>query len=390
MRLAFVTSHPIQYYAPLFRALAQRLDLVVFFAHRATASDQAKAGFGVGFDWDVALLAGYAHEFLRNLAYRPALDRFSGCDTPEIGERLREGRLDVVLVQGWYLKCFLQAAFAAKLQGLPLIARGDSHLDTPRSMLKRAAKSAVYPALLRLFDAALYVGQRSRAYWTHYGYPASRLFFSPHCVDAAWFAGRATAQARVELRAALGIGVETKVALFAGKLVPYKRPLDLVAAAVGLRGVGRDFRILVAGSGPLEREMSAAADAAGVPCHMLGFCNQTMMPKVYATADVLILPSDGRETWGLVANEALACGRPVVLSDAVGSAPDLAADGTSGRVFPVGNVEALAGAVAEMLASPPSSRAIESKSAAYSIERAAEGILLASEFVTNQRTGNGY
>ena len=146
MRLAFVTSHPIQYYAPLFRALAQRLDLVVFFAHRATPSDQAKAGFGVEFEWDVGLLSGYCHEFLRNVATRPALDRFAGCDTPAIAERIRKGRFDAVLVQGWYLKCFLQAIFAAKRQRLPLIVRGDSHLDTPRSVLKRGAKSVIRTA----------------------------------------------------------------------------------------------------------------------------------------------------------------------------------------------------------------------------------------------------
>jgi glycosyltransferase involved in cell wall biosynthesis len=386
MRLAFVTSHPIQYYAPLFRALAQRLDLVVFFAHRATASDQAKAGFGVGFDWDVDLFSGYAHEFLRNVANRPSLDRFSGCDTPESGERLLGKRFDVVLVQGWYLKCFLQAAFAAKRQRLPLIVRGDSHLDTPRSVLKRAAKSAVYPAFLRLFDAALYVGVRSLSYWKRYGYPASRLFLSPHCVDAAWFAARATAPARAELRARLGIGLETKVALFAGKLVPFKRPIDLITAAARLRAGGRDLCILVAGAGPLDREVSAAASAAGVPLHMLGFCNQTMMPKAYAAADVLVLPSDGRETWGLVANEALACGRPIVLSDAVGSAPDLAADGSAGGVFPLGNVAALADATAEVLDCPPSPGAIAAKSAAYSLESATDGILRACAFVTDRRT----
>jgi glycosyltransferase involved in cell wall biosynthesis len=172
--------------------------------------------------------------------------------------------------------------------------------------------------------------------------------------------------------------------------LPFKRPMDVISAAGRLNARGREVHVLVAGAGPLEREIAAAAGAAGVPLHMLGFCNQTMMPKAYATADVLILPSDGRETWGLVANEALACGRPVVLSDAVGSAPDLAADGSSGRVFPVGNLEALADAVAEVLDSPPSSRAIETKSAAYSLERAAEGILHASEFVTKQRTSNGH
>jgi len=385
MRLAIVASHPIQYHAPLFRELARQLDLTVFFGHRATPSDQANAGFGLGFDWDIDLLSGYAHTFLRNIARRPALDRFAGCDTPEIGERLRQGRFDAVLVQGWHLKTFLQAVFAAKCQGLPVLVRGDSHLDTPRSALKRTAKFAIYPAFLRLFDAALYVGDRSRTYWIHYGYPASRLFFSPHCVDTDWFAARATAQARAELRTRLGIQSEAKVALFAGKLVPFKRPLDVIAAAARLRAGGRDLRLLIAGAGPLASEVSAAAVTAGVPLHMLGFCNQTMMPQAYAAADVLVLPSDGRETWGLVANEALACGLPVVLSDAVGSAPDLAGNGSAGRLFPAGNVGALARTIGDLLDSPPSSAAIAAKSAAFSLERAVKGILRASAFVVDQR-----
>src|SRR5262249_32950000 len=352
----------------------------------ATSTDQAKAGFGVPFDWDVDLLSGYAHTFLRNIAKRPGLDRFGGCDTPEIGERFREGRFDCVLVQGWYLKSFLQAVLAAKFQRLPVLARGDSHLNTPRSVLKRTVKSAVYPPFLRLFDAALYVGKRSLAYWRHYRYPASRLFFSPHCVDGAWFAAHATPEARAELRARLGIGSQTKLALFAGKLVPFKRPMDVIAASAHLRAAGRDLSLLVAGAGPLESDISAVARSAGVPIHMLGFCNPTLMPQAYAAADFLILPSDGRETWGLVANEALACGRPVVLSDAVGSAPDFATDGSAGRVFPVGNVRALANAIADLLDSRPAPEAIAAKSAAFSVERATDGIMRAACFVADRRT----
>jgi glycosyltransferase involved in cell wall biosynthesis len=91
------------------------------------------------------------------------------------------------------------------------------------------------------------------------------------------------------LGARLGIRSEARIALFAGKLVPFKRPIDLITAAVRLRAGGRDLSIIVAGAGPLEREMSAAAGAAGVPLQMLGLCNQTIMPKVYAAADVLVL-----------------------------------------------------------------------------------------------------
>jgi glycosyltransferase involved in cell wall biosynthesis len=385
MHLAIVASHPIQYYAPLFRELARRLDLTVFYAYLATPDDQARAGFGIGFEWDVDLLAGYRHVFLRNSAKRPGLDRFGGCDTPEIGARLAEGRFDAVLVLGWHLKTYLQAGFAAKRLGLALLARGDSQLSTPRSTVKRAAKTIAYPALLCLFDAALYVGKRSRAYWTHYRYPASRLFFSPHCVDTDWFAARATDAARTALRARLGLADQTKVALFAGKLLPFKRPFDLVAAAARLKAEGRGLAVLVAGAGPLEGEIAATACSAGVSLHLLGFCNQTEMPAAYAAADVLVLPSDGRETWGLVANEALACGRPVVLSDAVGAAPDLAADKTAGRVFPVGNVSALATALDEVAKSPPTLPMIEAKSEAYNLCAAADGIEAAMKMTAQAR-----
>ena len=78
VRLAVLTSHPIQYYAPLFRALAQVVDLHVLFAHRATPAEQARAGFGTPFEWDVDLTSGYAHSFLKNVARQPGTDRFPG------------------------------------------------------------------------------------------------------------------------------------------------------------------------------------------------------------------------------------------------------------------------------------------------------------------------
>jgi glycosyltransferase involved in cell wall biosynthesis len=378
MRLAVVASHPIQYHAPLFGELAKQIDLTVFFAHRATPADQALAGFGVGFDWDIDLLSNYEHIFLRNVAREPGLITFAGCDTPGIGAQLSEGRFDAVLVMGWHLKTFVQALVAAKQIGLPVLARGDSHLLTPRSRLYGGAKAITYPIFLRFFDAALYVGERSRAYWTRYRYPSARLFFSPHCIDAKRFAIGATAEARTALRAQLGVAPNTKVALFVGKLVPFKRPLDLVAAASQLNRGGRDLTLLVAGAGPLESEMATAACAGGVTLHMLGFCNQSKIPRAYAAADVLVLPSDGNETWGLVANEALACGRPVVVSDAIGAAPDLAADGSAGRVYPMGDVGALAHALDDVLLRPPTCEAIAARSARYSVAEAVEGIVQAT------------
>jgi glycosyltransferase involved in cell wall biosynthesis len=376
MRLAILTSHPIQYYAPLFREVARRIDIMVFFAHRATPVQQADAGFGTPFDWDIDLLAGYPHEFLRNVARNPGAHHLTGCDTPEISEKLRGGRFDALLVTGWHLKSYWQGVWASKRSGIPVIVRGDSHLGTPRSQTKVALKGLVYPPFLRLFDAALYVGQRSRAYYEHYRYPAERLFFSPHCVDNAWFAARATDAARARLRARLELAPTTTALFFAGKLVAFKRPLDVIAAAALCRAKGQDVAVIIAGEGEQRGALIEAAASAKVPLHMLGFCNQTEMPPAYAASDVLVLPSE-QETWGLVANEALACGKPVIVSDACGCAGDLASDGQVGRGFAVANVEALADRVMDMIAEPPNSDAILTLSKSYSIETAIIGIRLA-------------
>jgi hypothetical protein len=77
IRLAVLTSHPIQYYAPLFRELASRMDLEVLYANRSTPDQQAAAGFDTAFDWDVDLLSGYSHQFLQNVASQPSTQHFS-------------------------------------------------------------------------------------------------------------------------------------------------------------------------------------------------------------------------------------------------------------------------------------------------------------------------
>jgi glycosyltransferase involved in cell wall biosynthesis len=385
-RLAVVASHPIQYQAPLFRELATRLDLHVFFAHRATPAQQADAGFGVPFDWDVDLTSGYEHTFLRNVARSPGTSRFSGCDTPGLRAIFGTGSFDAVLVMGWHLKSFLQALWAAKAIRLPVMVRGDSQLATPRGRLKKLVKTIAYPPFLRLFDAALYVGQRSKAYYEHYRYPSKRLFFSPHGVDNDWFAARATPGARERLRARLGIAPASRVVLFAGKLVPFKRPLDVVAACASLSGRGMPVELMVAGSGELEDTIRERAKSVGVRARMLGFQNQTEMPAAYAAADLLVLPSNAAETWGLVANEALACGRPVVVSDACGCAPDLASDGAAGRVFATGAIDALASAIIDVMNNPPTPQSISDRAAHYSIARAVGGIVEAARVIARKRS----
>ena len=373
-RLAILASHPVQYYAPLFRELASRIDLHVFYAHSATPEQQGAAGFGTGFEWDVDLTSGYSHSFLENAAKAPGTSSFFGCDTPEIGTRLHEGQFGAVLATGWHLKSMLQGIWAARRQGLKVMVRGDSHLDTPRSALKSAVKSISYPALLRVFDACLYVGKRNRSYYEHYGVQPARLFHSPHCVDNARFRNGASVEARLSLRLRLGVDSEEKLVLLCGKLLPLKRPLDVLDAVARVRRSGLRASILVVGSGPLEGEIRAKAQAQNVPLHILGFQNQSTMPAAYAASDVVALPSSS-ETWGLVCNEALACGRGIVVSDKVGCGPDLAYDNRVGRIFPMGNIDAFAGCIERSLTAPASPEEVHALSEQFSLRAAADGVI---------------
>ena len=383
MRLVIIASHPVQYYAPIYRALAQRLEVMVLYGHRATRKDQAEAGFGVGFEWDVDLLAGYAHRFLPNVAKEPGLGRFTGVDTPDVGRYL-EGA-DAVLLMGWNLKCFHQALWAAKRRGIKVIVRGDSQLETARASWKRLAKEIVYPLFLRSFDAALVVGARNQAYWRHYGFPQQRLFWAPHCVDQAWFGARAAAPAGAQLRAQSGIDPTTPLVLFAGKLVGFKRPLDVVDAVARLRQEGERLEVMVAGTGALAEVLKARAGELEVPLHLLGFCNQSQMPAVYAAANLLVLPSDGRETWGLVVNEALACGCPVLVSDEVGCAPDMAAVLGAGVCFRCGDIADLAAHMGTALNRPPGEERLLRARESFAVERVVEGVVRCLEALIPQQ-----
>jgi glycosyltransferase involved in cell wall biosynthesis len=423
-RLAILATHPIQYFAPWFRQLAKSFDLEVLYAHRQDPAGQSAAGFGVNFEWDVPLLDGYRHRWLQNVSHQPGLQTFGGCDTPELFDLIHSNNYDALLVLGWNRKSFVQGIRAAWRNKVPVLARGDSQLRTERSLLKRALKFLPYRWFLPRINAHLYVGVRNREYLQHYGVRDEQLFFSPHFVDNDFFATRAEEARRSgaarAIREQFGIPHDACVALFVGKFIRKKRPVDLVKAAQLLitnnsitNNRSPNIHLLFVGSGELgaqlrgacrvvydaelvqrsenrdqrseilnpisDRSLPAVAgpptSEAKPPASFAGFRNQSELPAFYAAADLLVLPSDGSETWGLVVNEAMACGVPAIASDAVGCTPDLIDPGTTGSTFPLGDVAALA---QQLISFRGADRAaLRRKCEAYSMERATKGLRLA-------------
>jgi glycosyltransferase involved in cell wall biosynthesis len=388
-----LASHPVQYQAPLFRALAARLDVHVFYAHRKRPEQQAAAGFGIPFEWDVDLLSGYPHTFLKNRAKSPSVCRFRGCDTPEIADHIRRARWDAFLVNGWHLKCYWQAIRACRRTGVPILVRGDSHLNRPVSGWRRWFKHTRRKMILRQFDGFLVVGKRTREFLEHHGVDHARMFDTPHCVDDAFFQrclDEPGAIQRIQaIRAQAGANGGGLLLLFVGKLIPRKRPLDLLRATARLRD--KQVSVVVVGDGPLRKELEREAGRRRLGMYFTGFKNQSELAFYYAAADALVLPSDGNETWGLVVNEAMACGVPAIVSDRVGCAPDLIEEGRTGFVYPVGNIEELTDRIERLSAHLQSGRsfgsAVRERIQAFSLQTAVAGTLEALKCVSRNGTG---
>ena len=381
MRLGILATHPVQYHAPLFRALAREeaLDTTVYFGHRPTPEEQG-AGFGVSFEWDVDLTGGFAHEWLQNRASRPSMVTFWGCNTPEIGAIIERERFDAFLVHGWYIFCSWQAFRACRRSRTPLIVRGDSQLPPGGPGVKGLVKKAVYPRFIKRFDLCLAYGQRSEEYFRHYG--AKRVMSSPHFVDNDWFRDRA-AEARPERAASRrewGFEPDAFVFLFAGKFEPKKRPLDIIAAAARAQAQAQQrLGLLMVGDGVLRAECERAAEAAGLNACFPGFMNQGQMPRAYAAADCLALASDSRETWGLVVNEAMACGLPAIVSSQAGCVPDLIVEGETGHSYACGDVAELAAKMCRVADNASQAEALGAGAfehiQGHSVARAAAGIV---------------
>jgi glycosyltransferase involved in cell wall biosynthesis len=353
VRLTAVLTHPIQYYAPWFRrmhATAPELALTVVHATQPTAAQQG-VGFEHAFEWDTPLTEGYRSIVVRPPHEKDRIDSgsFTGLDVLEIGRAIAETSPDVVLITGWYSITLLRALVTCRRLGVPTLYRGDSHLLSGPRGWRRPLWMLKTHLLLRQFDGFLSPGVRVREYLRWYGVPDHRIFQVPHAVDNEMFAATAAPYQDPDVRTAArrrwGIDPDAFVVLFVGKLVPSKRPLNVVRAVARL---APGATLMIVGSGPLEDRIRAEALRLGVSLQMVGFLNQGQLGEPYALADCLTLPSDFPETWGLVVNEALATGLPCVVSNAVGCAPDLIRDGETGYVYPLDDIEALAMTLAKV------------------------------------------
>lgn len=348
-RLAVVASHPIQYQAPLFRRIAAngRIDIEVLFLHPHGLEPSFDPGLGRLVRFDVPLTEGYEHRFLRNWSPQPSISTFTGVIQPGLVTALDPARVDAVLVLGYAQFSDWIAFGVARARGIPYLLRGETPDPAPevRTTGRWLVKRALLGPVVRGAAGCLAIGRRNAAFYLSLGASLDRVRLAPYSVDEEAFVagGREGRAERGRRLTDLGLDPDRPVVLFAGKLLPRKRVLDVIAACDRL---GDAVSLIVIGDGEQREEVDELARHRP-NLRVLGFVNQREIARWYGVADVFVLPSD-RETWGLVVNEAMHAGAVPVVSDAVGCGPDLASDG-AGRVYPVGDVSGLTAALDELL-----------------------------------------
>jgi glycosyltransferase involved in cell wall biosynthesis len=221
--------------------------------------------------------------------------------------------------------------------GIPLFVNNDSNIQGDRRMrpAKRWLKKRLYRGWLRRVAGVMPMGELGERFFIHYGANPQRLYRVPYTPDYEAFAVFDDAQIQ-RFRQKFGLASERKYFLYSGRLVPVKRVDLLIDAFAAIAARRPDWDLVVAGAGPLGDALRRR-----VPDSLLrrviwtGFLEQEQLRSAYHASDVLVLPSDF-EPWAVVVQEAMAAGLVVVASDVVGSAHELIADGTSGRIFRAG------------------------------------------------------
>lgn len=348
-KLAIVTTHPIQYNAPWFRLLAERgiVEPRVFYTWGQLEKEQKfDPGFGKQVNWDIPLLDGYQYSFVENTAINPGSHHRKGIVNPSLNQEIEQWQPDAILVFGWnfvsHLNCIRY--FHNKI---PVLFRGDSTLLRKQSFLKSLIRTIYLKWVYRLIDYALYVGTENKKYFLHCGLTKNQLLFAPHAIDNDRFADKEILyqQQADEWKNKLGIPEKSISILFAGKLEPIKN-VDLILNFAE-RFVGKPVHFIIAGNGQLEDELKLMA-CENSQVKFIDFQNQQLMPVVYRLADFFILSSVS-ETWGLGVNEAMACGRAVLVRDTCGCAADLVKPGKNGFVFNESEMNELYGQVIKLV-----------------------------------------
>jgi glycosyltransferase involved in cell wall biosynthesis len=284
------------------------------------------------------------------LSYHGA-DFFSYTINPTVPLELARSKCDLIVIPGWQDFACQAAFFTCKAGGIPYVLWAESTIN--ETSWRRTLALPLVRMMVGGADAFVACGSRSREYLMHLGAAAAKVFVAINTVDTDYFRGGSllSAAERAALRRAHGVEART-VILYSGRLTELKGVHYLLEAYARLREEHADLGLLIVGYGPKEGSLKQLCAAEGIQdVHFVGHVDMAAMPKYYAISDLCVLPSL-RDVWGMVINEAMACGLPVITTDKVGASADLVENGVNGYVVEAGDQTALLEAMRRLVADP--------------------------------------
>ena len=363
MKLVSILGSPAPYTTPILNALAARVDLHCIFL----AAEDRVSRFEDS--WGVEPCFTHVVHWARRIDV-PSVDLHLELSAG-VSRGIARLRPDAIMLVSWN-PAGLEPLLWSRWSGSAAIMWSES--TSFSGLLREPVSTRIRRLLARTFDGYVTNGSQAAAYLEELGVEPSRI------VTSALPAGQVPSTTARARPAAAG---EVRF-LFVGRLLPQKRPLELIEAFTDVHEAVPTATLAIVGTGGVEDAVRRAADSSpGVD--YLGYREGAELASIYAESDVLVLPAV-REVWAIVVNEALSHGLFVVTTDQVGSAYDLI-DESNGVVLAADDFAALSPALVEVAHAVDTSDAARARRAATvasctperfaaDIERAAEGALL--------------
>jgi len=383
IKVALIHNIMSPYRVALFNHLAAVPQLALYIYFLASTDKSRK--------WEIPELSGkFTYKVLPGLTFNfhPNKDLFAYRINPSIAPELIRNKYDIIVSVGYASFTNHLAFLLCKIYRKPFVLCSESTINEPS--LFRSVSLPLIKLIIRHSDALIAYGTRAKEYLIHLGAPSNRIFMAYNTVDTDFFK-RESSKLRTEGRRLKGeLGIENKsIILYVGQLIERKGIKYLLKAYSRLKREN-DVACLIVGDGPQRTELVDLCTRENIKdVFFVGHKQLREMAGYYVISDIFVLPST-QEVWGLVLNEAMACGLPVVTTDKVGASVDLVKDGVNGYVVEAGHVEQLYQAMRKILSSPELKLSMGKKSqdvidAGFGVEKANQGFTDAILTVASSR-----